>query len=119
MSHEPAKVIYIVDDNDFVEIVGPVRGRDPATGERELYHGVDVIAFVTGDPLSNVPIGTLSYAASEIGSTGRYPVLFDGAAIKADLAAEEDGATLFRVIQSPGNFRVVDALTYKKSRPSD
>ena len=115
-----SKTLVIVDDNDYVEFAGPIKGRDPLTGALTAYHGTDVEGFITSDPLTNVPVGTLHYASGEIGTSARYPVVFDGAAVTASMAAAADGDTFFRVIRSTtGNFRVVDPVIYKKTRPSD
>lgn len=111
--------LEIVNDNDYIEFAGPIRGRNP-DGELDLYHGTDVEGMIVANVLSNTPIGGLTYASSEIGSSGKYPVLFEGAAITAALSANPSGTKFYRVIRSTGgNFRIVDEITYLHSRPSD
>lgn len=112
-------VRVIADDNDYTAVVGPVRGINPETAEEDLYHGDDVVGFITDDPESNTPLGGLTDAAPEVGNSGRYVVTLDGEAIAAALAALADNDTVYRVVRSPGNFRRVDALTYRKTLPSD
>lgn len=110
--------LVIVDDNDYVEVV-QIRGTSPVTGRREGYHIPDVVGFITDAPGSNTPIGSLTVAATEIEDTGHWSVTFDGGQITTSLAAKADGDVVYRVIRSPNNFRVVDPVTYKKTRPSD
>ena len=110
---------YIYDDNDYVEFAGPIKGLDPTTGDRELYHGADVVALIAATAASNTPIGGLTQAVAEHGDTGRYLFAFDGAAITAALSALADGAVVYRVLRAPGNFRVAQPLVYKKVRPPD
>jgi hypothetical protein len=109
----------IVDDNDYVDIAGPIWGTNPGSGARDLYHGADVVGFIAASANSNTPIGGLTYASAEIGETGKYPIAFDGADITSALAALADGTVVYRVIRAPGNFRVYKTLTYRKARPDD
>lgn len=112
------KQLEIIDDNDYVE-VATIRGLSPTSGQVELYHGIDVEAFITDAENSNTPIGTLTFACIEIGDTGQYGLAFDGDDITTSLAAKADGDILYRVIRSTQqNFRVVDPVTYRKTRSS-
>jgi len=118
MSHEDEELV-IADDNDYIEIAGPVTGKSPVSGVRELFHSTDVVAFITSSPTSNTPIGTLSYNSTEIGTSAKYPIAFDGDDVTTSLAALDDGATVYRVVRSPGNWRIVTEVTYRKTRPAD
>jgi acetoacetate decarboxylase len=111
--------IIIADYNDYSGVVGPIRGLDPDTGERELYHGTDITVFITAATDSDTPIGTLTYAANEIGETAKYPFGFDGADIATSMAALADGTKVYRVVRNgDGSIRIWRELTYKKTRES-
>ncbi len=111
-----ARAIYI--DNAWLEIIGPVSGINPATWRHELYHSDVVVAWITEESGSDDPVGGLEVSCPEIGDTAAYPVVFTGAALTAALDALAEGATLFRVVESPGDFRVEDELVLRKVRPS-
>lgn len=111
----PTVVREIYLHNDFLEIAGPVTGRGE-DGVREKYHSADVVFFITATSGSDTPIGGLSGSAPEIGETARYAVVFEAADIDDALGELADGTTVYRVVQSPGDFRVEDPLRVRTVR---
>jgi hypothetical protein len=111
--------IINADYNDFSGIVGPIRGINPGTGVREVYHGSDLTVFIALTNESDaVAVGTLTYTPTEIGATGKYPFGFDGDEIATSLEEVADGTTVYRIVSTPSGIRVWRALTYKKTRES-
>jgi hypothetical protein len=115
----PDVTIIIADYNDYSGVVGPIRGWNPDSAERELYHGTDIEVFIAATSASDTPIGTLTHAASEIGETGKFPFGFDGEEIATSMAAVSDGTKVYRIVRNgDGSIRIWRELTYKKTRES-
>lgn len=110
---------YIDLHNDYVAPTRPIVGTNPTTLRRELYHSTDVVAFITDTPGSNTPIGGLSTACPEVGTTARYAIVFQAAVVDLALGGLDDGAVVYRVLTGPGDLRVEDPLTLRHIRPSD
>lgn len=104
--------------NDYAAVAGPIYGRNPSTGERELLHSTAIMCRITADPRSDVPIGTLEKNAPESGDSGEYIVYFDASEINASLAAIAEGATVWRVVEGPNDFRVADPMAVRGVRRS-
>lgn len=110
---------YAYRDNDYVETSSPVRGRDPETGEMALYHGDGAVAYFTDAETSSVALGGIVKPAGEIGESGKYGFAMAAAEINLIFDETPDGAVVYRVFEAPGDFRVVDPVTYRETRPSD
>lgn len=112
------KPIYL--HNDFLEIAGPIRGRNPATGQSELYHSTEVEAFLTATAGSDEAIAPeVEVEAPEIGTSGQYSITFEADAIDTALGALAEGTVVYRVLSGPGDLRVEDAFALAHVRPSD
>ncbi len=111
----------IADYNDYIGIIGPIRGMDPEDGERQLYHGTDISVLISleNDPETDTPVGTLIYSPNEIGETAKYPFGFDGSEIASSMADVDDGTEVFRIVRNAaGNIRIYLPITYRKTRLS-
>ena len=104
--------------NDYLAYTAPIYGRDPDDGVRKLYHSVSMSCIITDTAGSDTPIGGLSKAAPEIGTSGRYLVHFDASEVDANLGALTDGTIVYRVLKGPNDLRVEDPLTFRTIRPS-